>query len=187
MNVLRLNHENKDRFNSMLNKRCIVLFFHPQCMHCIELKPTWEKLKQQNVNSPLNILEVNAEMLHDLNHPVKNSVRGFPQIVSLENGQVKKEFTQPRTLENLNTFVNNSSKSLSNQIEELSKNMLFKNSGFNNSKPKSNSRKSKPKSKAKSKPKSKSKSKSKSKAKSKSKSKAKSNSRKSTSKSKKLI
>jgi len=51
--------------------------FHPQCMHCIELKPTWEKLKQQNVNSPLNILEVNAEMLHDLNHPVKNSVRGF--------------------------------------------------------------------------------------------------------------
>jgi len=171
MNVLRLNHENKDRFNSMLNKRCIVLFFHPQCMHCIELKPTWEKLKQQNVNSPLNILEVNAEMLHDLNHPVKNSVRGFPQIVSLENGQVKKEFTQPRTLENLNTFVNNSSKSLSNQIEELSKNMLFKNSGFNNSKPKSNSRKSKPKSKAKakSKPKSKAKSKSKSKAKSKSK------------------
>ena len=186
MNVLRLNHENKDRFNSMLNKRCIVLFFHPQCMHCIELKPTWEKLKQQNVNSPLNILEVNAEMLHDLNHPVKNSVRGFPQIVSLENGQVKKEFTQPRTLENLNTFVNNSSKSLSNQIEELSKNMLFKNSGFNNSKPKSNS-KSKPKSKAKSKPKSKSKSKAKSKSKSKSKSKAKSNSRKSTTKSKKLI
>jgi len=102
------------------------LFFHPQCMHCIELKPTWEKLKQQNVNSPLNILEVNAEMLHDLNHPVKNSVRGFPQIVSLENGQVKKNSLNRVLLENLNTFVNNSSKSLSNQIEELSKNMLFK-------------------------------------------------------------
>jgi len=91
MNVLRLNHENKDRFNSMLNKRCIVLFFHPQCMHCIELKPTLGKnLKQQNVNSPLNILEVNAEMLHDLNHPVKNSVRGFPQIVSLEMDKLKR-------------------------------------------------------------------------------------------------
>ncbi len=142
MNVLKLNHENKDQFNSLLNTRCIVLFFHPQCGHCIELKPTWEKLKQQNRNSPLNILEVNAEMLDDVNHPVKNSVRGFPQIVRLENGKILEEFSQSRSLENLNSFINNSSKILSNQMEELSKNMLLKKSGFNKSKSKS---KTKPK------------------------------------------
>lgn len=105
-----LNHQNMHEFDSVIKKPCIILFHHPQCGHCKELRPTWEKMKEVNKDKPLNIMEINPEMLNALNHPIKDSVKGFPQIIRLENGKVMEEFNQPRSLENLNKFVNYVSK-----------------------------------------------------------------------------
>ena len=106
MNVLDLNNQNMKQFNTTMKGNCIILFHHPQCGHCIELRPTWEKVKKMNRNKPINIMEVSADMLSNINHPIKNSIRGFPQIVRLENGKVTEEFNQMRNVENLNQFIN---------------------------------------------------------------------------------
>jgi len=106
MNVLDLNNKNIKQFNSIMKGNCIILFHHPQCGHCIELRPAWEKVKQMNADKPINIMEIESDMLSKINHPIKNSVRGFPQIVRLENGKVMSEFNKLRNVENLNKFVN---------------------------------------------------------------------------------
>ena len=59
-----------------------------------------------NTNKPINIVEISADMLNKLNHPIRNSVQGFPQIVRLENGKVMEEFNKMRNVENLNHFIN---------------------------------------------------------------------------------
>lgn len=113
MNVLELNTQNMNQFHSIMKGNCIILFHHPQCGHCIELRPTWEKVKEMNKNSPIHIMEIDAMMLNHINHPIKKSVRGFPQIIRLENGKVMEEFNQIRNVENLNKFINKTKKNKS--------------------------------------------------------------------------
>jgi len=88
LNVLELNNSNIEKFDYTIKKNCIILFHHPQCGHCRDLRPTWEKVKQMNQEKPINIMEIEADMLNKIHHPVKNTIRGFPQIVRLENGKV---------------------------------------------------------------------------------------------------
>lgn len=106
MNVLELNNNNIEKFDNTIKKNCIILFHHHQCGHCRDLRPTWEKVKQLNHKKPINIMEIDAEMIDKINHPVKKSIRGFPQIVRLENGKVMEEFDKIRNVENLNDFIN---------------------------------------------------------------------------------
>lgn len=147
MNVLDLNHQNINKFGSMIKGNCVILFHHPQCGHCKELRPTWERLKHDNKTKPVNIMEINADMLNTLNHPIKHSVKGFPQIMRLENGKVTEEFNEPRSLENLNNFVRRSTNRVSNH-SNMNRGSNHSNmnrvSNRSNSK-KSNSKKSKSK------------------------------------------
>ena len=106
MNVIDVNDTNLSNFHNDIKGRAIVLFHHPQCGHCTELRPTWEKVKQLNSKKPIKIIEINAEMLHKIDHPIKQIVQGFPQIVHLQNGEVVNEFNQTRNVANLNKFVN---------------------------------------------------------------------------------
>jgi len=106
MRVIGLNPLNINNFDDTIKGKCIILFHHPQCGHCNELKPIWEKVKEMNTNKPINIVEISADMLNKLNHPIQNSVQGFPQIVRLENGKVIEEFNKMRNVENLNKFIN---------------------------------------------------------------------------------
>ena len=54
MNVLDLNNKNIKQFNSIMKGNCIILFHHPQCGHCIELRPAWEKVKQMHKSCRMN-------------------------------------------------------------------------------------------------------------------------------------
>lgn len=143
MNVLDLNRQNIHKFGSMIKGNCVILFHHPQCGHCKELRPTWERLKHDNKTKPVNIMEINADMLNTLNHPIKHSVKGFPQIMRLENGKVMEEFNEPRSLENLNNFVRRSTNRVSNN-SNMNRVSNRSNSKKSKSK-KSKSKKSKPK------------------------------------------
>lgn len=143
MNVLDLNHQNIDKFGSMIKGNCVILFHHPQCGHCKELRPTWERLKHDNKTKPVNIMEINADMLNTLNHPIKHSVKGFPQIMRLENGKVMEEFNEPRSLENLNNFVRRSTNRVSNNhLSNHSKKSKSKKSKSKKKKPKKKKSKS---------------------------------------------
>ena len=82
----------------------VVLFHHPQCMHCIMLKPKWEIMKKQ-LNVDGDIMEVSAETLEESNSPIKDKVRGFPMIVRVENGKITDHFKEERNIDNMLTFI----------------------------------------------------------------------------------
>jgi len=109
--------------------KTIILFFHPHCRHCISLKPTWEKMKEQNKDT--KIVEVNAEHMDKFNHPIKEHIRGYPQIFALNNGKIQDEFLKERTFENLNNFVlkntnfNNINKNLNQLNKSLNKHITL--------------------------------------------------------------
>tara|TARA_B110000114_G_C15024266_1_gene370218 strand:+ start:502 stop:939 length:438 start_codon:yes stop_codon:yes gene_type:complete len=105
MIVHRVNPNNINEFPKMIENKCIVLFFHPQCSHCVHLQPTWEKMKQQNMNKNINIVEVNGEHVSGLNHPIVNNIRGFPQIIHVNKGKMQNEFIKERNLNNLNEYL----------------------------------------------------------------------------------
>jgi len=112
MEIVQVTQDNLKDFNKIVSGNSIILFHHPQCGHCQDLKPTWDKMKQLNSNNGIKIIEIEAQALSNLQHPLKQHVRGFPQILKLHNGNVVDEFNKERTLSNLNSFINSPMNSL---------------------------------------------------------------------------
>ena len=91
-----------------LNKgRATVLFFIPRCIHCVNMRSDWEKMKEslKRRKKNCNIYEINGENLHEINTPLKNNIDGFPTIMNIENGSMKESFMGERTMENMLGFV----------------------------------------------------------------------------------
>ena len=138
MIVHKVNDDNLNKFPQMIQDKCIVLFFHPQCPHCVHLNPIWEKMKQHNLKKNINIVEVNGQFLSQLEHPIVNDVRGFPQIIHVNNGKMQNEFMKERNLNNLNEYLRENS-------NESKKNKSKKNKPKKNKSKKNKSKKNKPK------------------------------------------
>ena len=83
-----------------------ILYHHPQCIHCVMLRPKWnqmiEQLKKKNVNC--RILEINADALNNVHHPL-GKVDGFPRIINVSNGVEKDVFDDTREVSNMLNFV----------------------------------------------------------------------------------
>ena len=141
MIVHKVNHTNLNEFPQMIKDNCIVLFFHPQCPHCLHLNPIWEKMKQNNLEKNVNIVEVNGQFLSQLEHPIVNDVRGFPQIIHVNNGEIQNEFIKEP---NLNNLRENSDKSLPKK-NQSKKNKSKKNKPKKNQSKKNKSKKNQPK------------------------------------------
>jgi thiol-disulfide isomerase/thioredoxin len=145
MIVHKVNHTNLNEFPQMIKDNCIVLFFHPQCPHCLHLNPIWEKMKQNNLEKNVNIVEVNGQFLSQLEHPIVNDVRGFPQIIHVNNGEIQNEFIKEPNLNNLNEYLReNSDKSLPKK-NQSKKNKSKKNKPKKNQSKKNKSKKNQPK------------------------------------------
>ena len=145
MIVHKVNHTNLNEFPQMIKDNCIVLFFHPQCPHCLHLNPIWEKMKQNNLEKNVNIVEVNGQFLSQLEHPIVNDVRGFPQIIHVNNGEIQNEFIKEPNLNNLNEYLReNSDKSLPKKIQSK-KNKSKKNKPKKIQSKKNKSKKNQPK------------------------------------------
>ena len=137
MNVIQLNKHNASRFNNETRGNCIILFFHPLCHHCQNMKPHWEKVKNNNSNKSIKIVEVDNDALSQLNHPLKDVVHGYPSIVSSNNGTTT-IMNEEMTESNINSFINkNSANNSSISMKSVSLN------SNNGNKSKSNKTKSK--------------------------------------------
>ena len=88
-----------------------ILFHHPGCIHCITLRPKWNEMitKLKHEKFPCRVLEVNAESLANIRHPL-GQVESFPRIINVENGIEKDVFTDERNVENMLNFVLNNLK-----------------------------------------------------------------------------
>jgi hypothetical protein len=88
---------------------CAVLVFHPQCGHCIQMRPNWEAMKSM-VHPNVKIVEINGEGMHSSAEmsasPVGQKTEGFPSLMRLHKGRVIARFNDERTPEKMAEFVN---------------------------------------------------------------------------------
>lgn len=153
MNIIDSNRDSISKISNELNKPkiSVVLIHHVQCGHCINLKPTWERFKELNKNKPFKIIDIEANELSKLDHPIKNTINGFPTIMKVKNGKVDENFVEERTLDNINAFANNNVKkklnNLNSKIKKTKGKNKTKNKKSNKTGKKSNKTGKKPKSK----------------------------------------
>jgi len=105
--VHKIEPKNASEFEQKINNMSgPVLFHHPQCIHCVMMRPMWIKVIKQlnNKNISCQILEVNAEALPMIKHPL-GQVDGFPRLINVENGVEKDVFGDERNVDNMLQFV----------------------------------------------------------------------------------
>jgi thiol-disulfide isomerase/thioredoxin len=105
MKVIYINRTNGNLLNDLNgSNNGTVLFYHPQCSHCIALKPQWEEMKRKIGNKNCNIYEVNGEDMDHIYHPMKETINGFPTILNVNNGKLT-HFEEERNTANMLRFV----------------------------------------------------------------------------------
>jgi thioredoxin-like negative regulator of GroEL len=105
--VHKIEPNNASQFEQKINNMSgPVLFHHPECIHCVMMRPMWIKVikKLNNKNIQCQILEVNAQALPMIHHPL-GKVDGFPRLINVENGVEKDVFSDERNVENMLEFV----------------------------------------------------------------------------------
>lgn len=112
-----------------------ILFHHPGCIHCIMLRPKWNQMiqKLKNKNVQCRVLEVNADALSLIHHPLAR-VDGFPKIINVKNGVQHDVFGDEREVMNMLNFVINNlkGKQLAYDYNLNEKNNLVKITNQNN-------------------------------------------------------
>jgi hypothetical protein len=107
VSVHKIEKENASQFEDHIkNMTGPVLFHHPGCIHCIMMRPKWTQMIKElnNKNVHCKILEVNAEALPMIHHPL-SKVDGFPRLINVENGVEKDVFGDERNVDNMLQFV----------------------------------------------------------------------------------
>jgi thiol-disulfide isomerase/thioredoxin len=105
MRVFKINRFNAHVLNELNGTHNgTVLFFHPQCSHCIALKPQWEETKRQLSKKDCNIYEVNGEDMNNISHPMTNVIDGFPSIINVNHGKLT-QFEKERNIQNMKDFI----------------------------------------------------------------------------------
>lgn len=105
--VHKIEPNNASQFEQKINNMSgPVLFHHPECIHCVMMRPLWIKVIKRLNNKHVNcqILEVNAQALPMINHPL-GKVDGFPRLINVENGIEKDVFSDERNVDNMLEFV----------------------------------------------------------------------------------
>ena len=90
----------------------VVLIFHPQCGHCVQMRPAWESMKKR-VPPHVKIVEVNGSGMSESpllsGSVIGKHTEGYPSIIRLRNGQYAGTFRGERTPEKFRQFVVESS------------------------------------------------------------------------------
>jgi len=115
--VIKYDGSNTNEMDEKLNKGFdgIVLFHHPQCIHCVMLRPKWEMVKKKLHNGG-EIMEVNVEALEKSNSPLRHKVKGYPTLAHVKNNDMADQFKEERNIENMLRFIN---KHINNKTNNL--------------------------------------------------------------------
>ena len=104
MKFFQIDDTNGMLLNQLNKGNGTVLFYHPQCSHCVSMRPSWEEMKKKVQKKNCNIYEVNGEHMNSIHHPMKQAIRGFPSILNVNNGKLT-EFEKERNTKNMANFV----------------------------------------------------------------------------------
>ena len=97
-------HSKKFTQNGGANNTQILLFKADWCGHCQKFLPIWNNIQKNNPHILFNTYD-NQNPLHKQFFS-KYNVKGFPTIIKLKNNKPI-EFNESRTLQNLQTFIDN--------------------------------------------------------------------------------
>jgi|ETNmetMinimDraft_21_1059911.scaffolds.fasta_scaffold292608_1 thioredoxin-like negative regulator of GroEL len=113
MKIIEINGSNptfnKWGVDNTLNKGVFLIgVFSKSCGHCIDMKPEWEKLKNnlKTINSNDCLLEVDSDNLESINNDkLVSSIRGYPSIVLFKDGRLVSEYNGNRVADDMFNFV----------------------------------------------------------------------------------
>ena len=128
--VTKFDQSNTKQFDEKIKHvNGIVLFHHPQCIHCVMLRPKWEMMKKK-LKTDGEIMEVNVTALEQSNSPIREQVQGYPMIVHVENGKIAHHFKEERNIDNMLKFINHHLNNRTNNLDFNYK-VIKNNSGRN--------------------------------------------------------
>jgi hypothetical protein len=97
----------KDFLND-INKNTLLRAHSNSCHHCLAMNPEWnkviEKIEKNHKQDDINIVDLENQFLSEAPENIKSQVMGFPMIFALKNGEIFKEFEEPRRADNIYNF-----------------------------------------------------------------------------------
>ena len=110
MKVIEIKNSNfdKSKIKKILDKKiCLIGVFSNLCIHCQNMKPQWEYLKNKLKNTKCNglLLEIDSDQLDHIDFSsLTNSIKGLPSIMVFKNGKLAKEYNGNRTSNDMFKF-----------------------------------------------------------------------------------
>ena len=102
-----LNLHNKKEVNDVIvsSRNFVILYYSDMCGHCIQLKPTWNKLCDSIKNKKdITIINAEANNFEHLPEKYKKNIEGYPTIIKYSRGK-KSEYNGTRELADLKKFI----------------------------------------------------------------------------------
>ena len=100
--------ENGSKFDEIVKKKpSFVKFYHPSCGHCREMAPQWDALKDElkGIKLNLNIIEVHADTLSDIQSECAKNIPGYPTIMEVNRMVKQEEYSGNRNVEDLKIYI----------------------------------------------------------------------------------
>lgn len=102
-----LNVDNKKEVIDTIiaSNNLVILYYSDMCEHCIQLKPTWNKLCDSIKNKKdITIINVEENNIVYLPEKYKKNIQGYPTIIKYSRGK-KSEYEGNRELADLKKFI----------------------------------------------------------------------------------
>jgi thioredoxin-like negative regulator of GroEL len=99
-------HNTKEFAKYMSDSGAFIFVYHPQCGHCIAMKPAWKKLKNTARTLPheYQLISIHADALPHIKKQF--TADGFPTLLSLHrHGRPHREYKGDRSYEDLLRFL----------------------------------------------------------------------------------
>jgi thiol-disulfide isomerase/thioredoxin len=99
-------HNNKEVIDRIIAcDNVVILYYSDMCGHCIQLKPTWDKLCNSTKNKKdIIIVNVEANNIEHLPAKYKKNIEGYPTIIKYSHGK-KSEYNGNRELADMKKFI----------------------------------------------------------------------------------
>lgn len=110
MKIIKLNNpsNNPKKINKLISEKlCFIGVFSKVCIHCKNMKPEWEKLKNKLKKIKCNglLLEIDSSYLYSMENPaLSGRVNGLPTILISKNNKILKEYNGNRSTNDMLKF-----------------------------------------------------------------------------------
>ncbi|CAF0851010.1 unnamed protein product [Adineta steineri] len=94
-----------DNFVQRISKNfAFVVFYAPWCKHCKVLKPIFQELAQQMINTE-GLLFATVDCTTQKNLCAEHAIRGYPSLIWFHNGVEKDRYIEARQLEKMRNYI----------------------------------------------------------------------------------